>query len=201
MSEVVEVGEVSQRKKWIQTAAWIAGMAALTAGLVYLMWFLEAYLALPLDEFAPLAYLVVFGSTLLSSATIFFPAPGVAIIMAAAAKWNPAIVALVASVGGTLGELTAYYAGHVGRKIIVTQYRKRYEQAVAWMNRYGLWAIFAFALIPMLIFDLVGLAAGALKLKLWKFLLACWGGRIVRSFVEAYVGAGAIPFLFPSWFL
>jgi len=201
MSDVSEVTKVKGKKKWLQTAAWIIGIAALTAGLVYLVWFLEGCLTLPLEEYAPLAYLVVFGVTLLSSCTIIFPAPGVAVVMAAASKWNPVIVALVASVGGTLGELTGYYAGHLGRKIIVTEYRERYERAVGWMNRYGLWTIFAFALVPVFIFDLVGLAAGALRMPVWKFLLACWGGRIVRSFIEAYVGVGAIPLIFPTWFL
>ncbi|HEX75563.1 MAG TPA: VTT domain-containing protein [Dehalococcoidia bacterium] len=196
-----QVSEVSKSKKRLQTAAWVIGVVALTAGLVYFMWFLEAYFRLPLGRFAPLAYLVVFGVTLLSSSTIIFPAPGVAVIMAAASKWNPAIVAVVASVGSTLGELTGYYAGYWGRKIIVTEHREGYNRAVAWMNRYGLWAIFVFALIPVLIFDLMGLVAGALRLPVWKFLLACWGGRIVRSFIEAYFGAGAIPFFFPSWFL
>ena len=197
---MTDVVGVSKKKKWLQTAAWLIGIIALTAGLICLMWLLEDYFGLSLEEFAPLAYLIVFGVTLLSSATILFPAPGVAVLMAAAAKWNPAIVAIVASVGGTLGELTGYYAGHLGRKIIITDYRERYERAVSWMNRYGLWAIFVFALMPMLIFDLVGLAAGALRLPVWKFLLACWGGRIVRSFIEAYVGVGAIPLIFPSWF-
>jgi uncharacterized membrane protein YdjX (TVP38/TMEM64 family) len=69
------------------------------------------------------------------------------------------------------------------------------------MNKYGVWAVFLFALIPMLLFDLVGLAAGALKFPVWKFILACWAGRIPRSFVEAYIGAGIIPLIFPSWFI
>jgi len=197
---VSEISKSSRKKKWLQTAAWGVGIAALTAGIVYLLSFLESYLKLPLNEYATLAYLAVFIVTLLSSCTILFPAPGVALVMAAAAKWNPAIVAMVASVGGTIGELTGYYAGYLGRKIIITEYRERYEQAAGWMNRYGLWAIFAFALVPILIFDLIGLAAGALRLPVWKFLLACWAGRIVRSLIEAYFGAGFIPLVFPAWF-
>jgi len=197
---VSEISKSSRKKKWLQTAAWVVGIAALTAGIVYLLSFLEGYFGLPLEEFALQAYLIVFGVTLLSSCTILFPAPGVALVMAAAAKWNPAIVAMAASVGGTIGELTGYYAGYLGRKIIVTAYHERYEQAAGWMNRYGLWAIFAFALVPILIFDLIGLAAGALRLPVWKFLLACWAGRIVRSLIEAYFGAGFIPLVFPAWF-
>ena len=196
-----EIPKISKRKKWLQAAAWIIGIVALTAGLVYALWLLETYLKMSLEEIAPLAYLIVFAVTLLSSATILFPAPGVVIVMTAAAKWNPVIVAMVASIGGALGELTSYYAGLLGRKIIINEYRERYERAVAWMDRYGLWAVFGFSLIPMLIFDLIGLAAGALKLSTWKFFLACWGGRIPRSFIEAYIGAGIIPMVFPSWFL
>lgn len=180
-------------------AVWLIGVGVLTAGLVYLMLYAEARFRLPLNQFAWLAYLVVFVISLLSSATIVFPAPGVAVLMAAAAKWNPAIVAIVASIGGTLGELTGYYAGRLGRRIIITEYQAGYEKAVGWMNRYGLWSIAVFAFVPVLIFDLVGLAAGALKLPVWKFLLACWGGRIARSFVEAYFGATVIPLIFPSW--
>ena len=193
--------EVNKKRKRLKTVGWIAGVVALTGVLVYMLRFLETYFMMPLDSFAPLAYLVVFVATMLSSSTIVFPAPGIAIVMAAASKWNPAIVALVASVGSTLGELTGYYAGHLGRKIIINEYREGYNRAVNWMKRYGFWAIFAFALIPVFIFDLVGLVAGALRLPVWKFLAACWGGRIPRSFIEAYIGAGILPIVFPSWYL
>ena len=200
MNQVTQV-TAQKKKKWLGTAGWVIGVAALTAGIVYLTWFLEAYFRVPLEQFSLLAYLVVFGATFLSSCTILFPAPGMAIIMAAAAKWNPAIVALVASVGGSLGELTAYYAGYLGKKMIIDEHRSAYRRAASWTDRYGIWAVFFFSLIPVLIFDLVGLVAGALRLPVWKFMLACWAGRVPRSFVEAYVGAGVIPLIFPSWFL
>jgi len=153
-----------------------------------------------MKQYAVWAYLAVFVITLLSSCTIIFPAPGVAFVMATASVWNPVIVALVASVGGALGELTAYFAGYVGKLIILDEQKAQYKWAKSWTDRYGFWAVFVFALIPMLIFDLVGLVAGALRLSVWKFLLATWAGRIPRSFIEAYIGAGVIPLIFPSWF-
>ena len=73
------VSEVKKERKWLRTIAWIAGIMALTAGIVYLLWSLETYLSLPLEGYATLAYLVVFVVSLLSSATIMFPAPGLAI--------------------------------------------------------------------------------------------------------------------------
>jgi membrane protein YqaA with SNARE-associated domain len=186
-------------KRWLKVSAIILGMLALTAAIIYFFSFIEGYLKTSLEGFAWAGYLIVFVVSLLSSATIFIPAPGLAIVMAAATQWNPAIVAIVASVGDTLGEFIGYTAGYFGTKIIVTRNIAAYDRAVAWMQRYGTWAIFLFALIPLMLFDLVGLAAGALRVKPWKFLLACWGGRLPRAFFLAYVGSG-IPDLYRLWF-
>ena len=194
-----EAPKVSKTKKWLEAAAWVIGIIALTVGIVYLLFFLEAHFRLQLAKYAPLAYLAVFVITLLSSSTIIIPAPGTAFVMAAASMWNPAIVAIAASIGGTLGELTGYYAGYVGTKIIITDYKAGYERAVGWMNRYGVWTISFFAFVPLLLFDLVGIVAGALRVPVWKFLLACWAGRLPRNFIEAYFGAAIIPFIRP-WF-
>jgi membrane protein YqaA with SNARE-associated domain len=154
-----------------------------------------------MEEFARYGYIGVFLATLLGSATIIVPAPGIVVILAAATFWNPALVAVVASVGGTLGELTAYYVGRGGRAIIISRYQAGYEQAEYWMNRYGGLTIFLFALIPVFIFDLVGVAAGTLRFPVQKFVLFCWLGRLPRSFMEAYLGYGMFhiisPVLFP----
>jgi membrane protein YqaA with SNARE-associated domain len=59
-------------------------------------------------------------------------------------------------------------------------------------------AVFSF--MPVLIFDLVGIIAGALRLPMWKFLLATYAGRLPRSLIEVYVGFQALPFVFPFLF-
>ncbi len=199
MIEIVRES-LKNKRKWFNTALWLISIIALTIGIVYLIWFIDDYLNVSVKQYAIWAYLAVFVITLLSSCTIIFPAPGVAFVMAMASVWNPLIVAIIASIGGSLGELTAYFAGYVGKLIIIDEHQRQYKWAKSWMDRYGFWAVFIFALIPMLLFDLVGLIAGALRLSVWKFLLACWAGRIPRSFVEAYIGAGVIPLIFPSWF-
>jgi uncharacterized membrane protein YdjX (TVP38/TMEM64 family) len=189
------------KKKWLETALWVIGMAAFTIGLVYLVWFLRGYLNVSLKQYDLLAYLIVFGATFLASCTIILPAPGAAVVIAAASIWNPVIVALVSSVGSALGEITSYYAGYLGKKIIIDEQKAAYQKAASWTNRYGMWAVFVVAAIPLVLFDIIGLVAGALRLPLWKFLIACWLGRIPKSFIEAYIGAGLIPHFFPSWFL
>ncbi len=200
MSEVSHP-EKSKKKKWLEAALWAIVMIAFTVGLVYLTWILQRQFRVSLRQYDILAYLIVFGVTFLASCTIVLPAPGAAIVIAAAGVWNPIIVAMVASVGSALGEITGYYAGYVGEKIIVNEQNRTYQRAVSWMKRYGIWTVLVIAAIPLVLFDVVGLIAGALRLPLWKFLLACWVGRIPKAFIEAYIGAGLIPHFFPSWFL
>ncbi len=178
------------RRRFLLIGLWVAGIGVFSGGLVYLFHFLEAFLEKPLTGLAPLAYGVIFLVTFLGAATIFFPMPSTAFVVATAAIWNPIIVALVASIGATLGELLGYYAGYLGRKSIIGKGGERFQKGMELMNRHGLWAIFFIALIPIVLFDVVGLIAGALRLPLWKFLLACWGGRLPRALFEAYLAGG-----------
>ncbi len=199
--ETGEGSAPSKKRKWLNTIAFVIGIIAVTIGLIYLLYFIQDHFSVSMRQYAWLAYLLVFIVSVISTSTIVFPAPGMAVTMAIASIWNPIIVALVASIGAALGELTAYYAGYLGKKIIIDEQRRGYRLASRWMKRYGMWAVLFFALIPVLIFDLVGIIAGALKLPVLRFFLATWAGRIPRSFVEAYIGAGVIPLIFPSWFL
>ena len=170
-------------------ALWAIGILSFSSGLFYLLQFIEAHYETSLAGFALHAYLLVFAITLLSSATIVLPVPvGTVLVIAAGATWNPAIVAIVASIGGTIGELSGYYAGYLGRKVVVKEQRAGLDRATRLMNKYGIWAVSFIAMIPVILFDIVGLVAGALKLPVWKFLLACWIGRLPRSFFEVYGG-------------
>jgi uncharacterized membrane protein YdjX (TVP38/TMEM64 family) len=119
----------------------------------------------------------VFIVSLLSSATIFIPAPGIAVVLAAATQWDPLWVGLAAGTGDALGETTSYWVGFMGKKIIVDEHMAPYQKVVSWVQKYGTWPIFGIALVPILPYDLVGLAAGGLKEPFWKFLLATWCGR------------------------
>ena len=153
-----------------------------------------------LERLTKYGYLGVFLVALVSSATIIIPLPGMAVILTAATIWNPILVALIASVGYTLGEITAYYAGRGGRGIIIKTHHEAYEKAEGWMNHYGGLTIFLFAFIPVFIFDLAGITAGALGFPLKKFLLYCWLGRLPRSFIEIYLGFGLFHLISPLLF-
>ncbi|MCK4387252.1 MAG: VTT domain-containing protein [Dehalococcoidia bacterium] len=180
-------------RRSFQISAFIL-ILALFAAIFFLA---RAYLNL--KSFLVYGYSGVFLINLICCATILFPIPGEAVNIAAGATLNPLLVGMVATVGATIGELTSYLVGYLGRKIVPSGYLEKYEKAEYWMKKYGSFAIFLFALLPILIFDLIGIVAGSARFPLWKFILACFVGRLLRCLTEAYLGYGAFGFLPQLW--
>jgi len=131
-------------------------------------------------------YLGVFLGTLLPSATVIFPSPTLAVAWIGGRFLNPALVGLLAGAGATLGEMTGYTAGFGGSALAVrSRYYAKVHRAV---DRYGWLVVALFAFIPNPLFDLAGIAAGATRMPVWKFLLACALGKVLRFVAIAYLG-------------
>jgi membrane protein YqaA with SNARE-associated domain len=145
---------------------------------------------------ASLGYVGIFLLSILANATIILPAPGVAFVFGMGAIYNPLLVALAAGVGAAIGELSGYLAGYSGN--IVIQNRARTQQLMGWMKKYGPWTILVLAFIPNPVFDVAGIIAGMLKMPLWKFLLFCMVGKILKMLLFAYAGSWSIPWLMPN---
>lgn len=94
---------------------------------------------------------------------------------------------MIASTGGTIGEITGFLLGRSGRELPVND--KMYERTEKWVRRFGVIAVFVFALVPPLPIDIVGVAAGALRLPMWKFLLPCFAGKMILYTGMAFAGA------------
>jgi membrane protein YqaA with SNARE-associated domain len=135
-------------------------------------------------------YLGAFLISLLSSATIILPIPGIAVIFALGATYDPYLVGLAAGAGSALGELSGYMAGYSGQGIFKKS--KTYLRMEHWMRRRGSVVIFVLAFVPNPIFDLAGAAAGILKYPAWKFLFFCFLGKTPRSILVAFAGAWAL---------
>jgi len=99
---------------------------------------------------------------------------------------GPIIVGLAGGAGAAIGEITGYLAGYSGRGIV--ERVRIYDRLVGWVKKWGIIAIFVFSLVP-LVFDLVGIAAGILRVPFWKFLLACWLGRTLLYVAMVLVAA------------
>ena len=145
------------------------------------------------EDFAAYGYPGIFIIALMANATVFLPAPGVAVVFAMGSIFNPLGVALAAGTGGAIGELSGYLAGFSGQAIV--ERTQTYEKIYPWINRYGGWTILVLSAIPNPFFDVAGIAAGIAKMPFWKFLLFCWVGQVIKMAIFAYAGAYSIDWL------
>jgi uncharacterized membrane protein YdjX (TVP38/TMEM64 family) len=145
------------------------------------------------EEFEAYGYPGIFVIAMMANATIFLPAPGVAVVFAMGSIFNPLGVALAAGTGGALGELSGYLAGFSGQAVV--ENTRIYNRFLPWVEKYGAWAILVLSAIPNPFFDLAGIAAGITKIPLWRFLLFCWVGQIIKMAMFAYAGIYSIDWL------
>ena len=140
-----------------------------------------------IEELKAYGYLGVFLISLILNASVILPAGNILVIATLGAALPSApLVGLIGGAGAAIGEMTGYMAGYSGRTIV--QRQKTYVRLERWVKRRGAWGIFVLSAVPFF-FDLAGIAAGALRLPLWKFLIACWLGRTLLYIGTAYFGA------------
>jgi membrane protein YqaA with SNARE-associated domain len=131
-----------------------------------------------------IGYLGVLFLCFVCNATILAPAPSLAVIISSALTYNPIFVALVGATGTTLGEAVGYYSGYLGKNIVDFKNNK----IASLVKKYGAPIIFVFALMPLPLFDIIGIASGYLRIKFYKFYIACFVGKFVKMAIYA-VGA------------
>jgi len=141
-------------------------------------------------EFKQYGYLGIFFIALLANATVLLPAPGVAIIYAMGAVFNPLWVGIWAGTGGAIGELSGYLAGFSGQAIV--ERTDVYHRVKPWVEKYGGWAIVFFSAIPNPFFDVAGIAAGIVKMPMRTFLFSVWIGQLIKMTLFAYAGMHSI---------
>lgn len=147
-----------------------------------------------LRDLGRFGYPGVFLVSFLSNATVIFPAPGLAFTFAMGSVLNPWLVGAVAGVGETCGEVVGFLAGQAGRRVVANE--RSYAKLEGFTRRYGLLAVFALAAIPVGLFDLVGVIAGAMRMPWWRFFAAAWAGKTLKTIVFAIAGVQSI-----SWVL
>ena len=140
------------------------------------------------EQLRGFGYLGVFIISLTFNATVVLPAGNFLILFVmGGALPLPAVVGLAGGAGAAIGEITGYAAGRSGRAMVARQ-GKTYARLERWVKRWGALAIFLMSVVPF-VFDLVGIAAGALRFPFWRFLLFCWLGRTILYILIAFAGA------------
>lgn len=121
----------------------------------------------------------------------FFPVPP-DVMLAPMALANPSRwwwLALITTLTSVAGGLAGYLIGYFAMDAILpwlqeSRYWPAYQTAVDWFGQWGFWAVFVagFSPIPYKVFTI---AAGALSMALFPFVLASIIGRGLRFFLVA----------------
>ncbi len=135
----------------------------------------------------------IFLINVVGSASILMPSPAVASVLGGGALLDdflgvPAFVwvGLVAGTGEALGEFTGYAAGYGGR--IIFENRPEYTRVQRWMERRGTLTMFLLSIFPNPLFDLAGVAAGAVRMPIRRFFPAVLDGKIIKDTYLAAIG-------------
>ena len=167
----------------IQLVALVLGIFAVS--LVFVIWMFVGGLSNS-DWWKALGYPGVFFLSLLASGGMVFPIPSLAATCGAAGlDLNLVIVGVLAGLGETLGELVGYSIGFGGQSVV--QRRRIYKRARTWMIRWGIGVLLILSIIPNPIFDFVGIAAGALRYPMKRFLITVWVGKTLKGLIIAHV--------------
>lgn len=151
------------------------------------------------EYFERVGYPGLFLVTLIANSSIILPTPGFIAVIVAGAVLNPFLVALIGAAGMTIGELSGYLVGRAGTAASVGKGRSEGSRWAQWaalsnklVGRWGMLGIFVLAATPNPLFDIGGIAAGAIRMSIVKFLIATFAGRLIRTSLLAYSSAYSI---------
>ncbi len=177
----------SRRDRRIQLLALVVGVGVVTT---------LAILRGSATSLKLVGYPGVFLLSLIGSGAMILPVPALASTCGMGVVLSPLWVGLIAAVGETIGELTGYAVGFGSQEAF--QGRRFYVSAKHWMERHGTTVLFLVSAIPNPVFDVVGVAAGATRVPLTRFLATVWLGKSVKTLLVAYGcyhGANMLPWV------
>ena len=161
-------------------------MKAISIGAVLAFMLTAFLLRNRLPDIGTVGYVGVLVLSFVGSASVLVPVPGIAAVCVgpSVVGLSPMIVALVASVGESVGELSGYMIGFSGRGF--ADKNRFYPRIERWMQQRGGLVLFLASSFPNPFFDFVGIAGGTLRYPVWRFLMAVWAGKLVKSLLIAY---------------
>ncbi len=132
-------------------------------------------------------YIGAFMISVLGSLIPFLPVPYLIPVVLMAEQLDPLILGIAAGVGGAIGKLTSYGLGRAGRRLLGEEKRRRMAALGKLIRRYGMLAVFLFALTP-LPDDVIYVPIGLANFSIARFMIANTLGKIVLSWIVAYSG-------------
>lgn len=170
----------TQNKVLRKLGSVVLGLLVAAAGAVPYLLFRDQ-----VQRMAAVGYTGLFLSCMLTNASVFLPASGIAFTLAAATVLDPLLCALAGGLGTTCGELVGYVLGRCGRSCV--DHAGHFQKIERSLQQYGSAAIFVFAFMPLPLFDLIGVAAGTVRFSFLKFFVVCSMGKILKMLLYVFV--------------
>jgi membrane protein YqaA with SNARE-associated domain len=169
-----KTGKLTWLRKRIVPIAGLLFVIAIMAGILYI----NINCPDRIEGLERFGYAGAFVVSIIFNATLILPAGNMLVQMTlgTTATLSPVLIGIAGGAGAAIGETTGYIAGRSGRGLIKRS--QMYGRVEGWVKKWGILTVFVFSIVPF-VFDLVGIAAGALRFSFWKFFLACMAGRII----------------------
>lgn len=167
----------------------LAALVLLAFALLALFFILD----LSTNDLEDLGYAGLFGIALLRSASVIIPMPAGGLTFVAGGLLNdvgpipaPVAVAITVAVAESIGEFTGYGAGLGGARML--EDKNWYQRVKEWVQRRPFSTILVMSMTPSPVFDVAGIAAGATRVPLVKFVPAMFIGKFIRGLAVATAG-------------
>ena len=163
---------------------------AIAGGIFLVAFNIAVYLA-PIDygAFTSFAYVGVFVVTFLANALIAIPIPYIPIVAHIGATADmPWLVVVLGALASVLGESVAFLAGRAEEGLVSEHPIYKRVHRVAERPFLAGAMLFAFAVPPNPVFDVAGLAAGAVGVRYRVFFVSVFAARLIRLAVIVWLG-------------
>lgn len=148
------------------------------------------------SKFVGLGFLGLFVACFVTNATVLLPAPSIVAVIEFAFIYNPVLVGIVGGFGAATGELIGYIAGRSCQNVFEFDHNTKLFRA---FQKCPALLVVLFSLVPWPIFDVIGIMAGIVRMKAWKFYILCIIGKVLKMLIFA-LGAILIKEYYPSIF-
>ena len=162
-------------KRWMSVVSLV-----IIIGIIFSAYFFQQ----SLETYIGWGLIGLFVGCFLANATVLLPAPSILLVCQFALIYNPLITALVGGLGASIGEMIGYMAGRTGREIVES---KRNGKIIATFQKHPYMLVFLFSVIPLPLFDVIGILSGASHLKWYRFLYTCWAGKAIKMLIYGIV--------------
>jgi len=183
---------VALKDKRAKLGRWEYYLAALGIILTIAMAVAVVYFWAEVRSLEQYGYLGAFVISVLGGATVIIPVPMLAVQFALGGVLKPYYVALAAGAGETLGAIAIYMTGYGGGTAFLNSEHVRiqaiYQRLMSWVERRGSLTLFILSSLINPFFYPVALAAGALRLGIWRYTIICFVGKTIKGMTIAYLG-------------